>query len=161
MVALEDRAEAFAKARDAGSANDALVIARWGTNEWATLFSYATVVKLPAGSTLIRQQGPDRALYFLISGRLEAAVSYGEQTLAPLRIVQPGSVVGEVAFFDAAPRSARVWAVEDSELLRLGTDDYDRFAAANLALANELLFGLGRLVALRLRHLTVRATSRQ
>lgn len=160
MVGLEDKARVFAKTGEAGSAKDALFIARWGTREWATLFSYGTVVKLPAGSTLIQQQEPHRALYFLISGRLEAAASYGEQTLAPLRVVDPGSVVGEVAFFDAAPRSARVWAVEDCEMLQLNIDEYSRFAADNLALANELLFGLGRLVAVRLRQLTVRAASR-
>jgi len=159
MVGLEDKARAFAKTGEAGSANDALFIARWGTREWATLFSYGTVVKLPAGSTLIQQQERHRSLYFLISGRLEATASYGEQTFAPLRVVYPGSVVGEVAFFDAAPRSARVWAVDDCELLQLNIDDYARFAAENLSLANELLFGLGRLLALRVRHLTVRATS--
>lgn len=159
MVDIEDKARVFAKSGEAGSAQDNLVIAQWGRSEWETLFSFATTVKLRAGSTLIRQQEPHRALYFLTSGRLEAAASYGEQTLAPLRVVYPGSVVGEVAFFDAAPRSARVWAVEDSELLQLDIDDYARFAAENLKLANDLLFGLGRLVALRLRHLTVRAAS--
>lgn len=161
MLGLEDKADAFTKARDAGSRSDSLVIPQWGKSEWATLFSYATAVKLPAGSTLIRQQEPDRTLYFVASGMLEAAVAYSEMAFAPLRVIYPGSVVGEVAFFDAEPRSARVWAVEDSELLRLGTADYDRFAAAHLQLANELLFGLGRLVAMRLRQLTVRATTRR
>jgi len=160
MVSFEDKAREFTKPRDAASANDALSIAHWGTGEWAKLFSYGTVVNLPAGATLIQQQEPKRTLFFLISGRLEAAASYGEQTLAPLRVVYPGSVVGEVAFFDAAPRSARVWAVDDCELLQFNIDDYARFAAENLKLANELLFGLGRLVALRLRHLTIRAASR-
>lgn len=161
MLDIEDKADAFAKARGAGSSSDTLVISRWGKGEWATLFSYTTVVKLPAGSTLIRQQEPDRTLYFVVSGKLEAAVAYSEMAFAPLRVIYPGSVVGEVAFFDAEPRSARVWAVEDSELLRLETAAYDRFAAAHLQLANELLFGLGRLVAMRLRQLTVRATARR
>jgi len=160
MVSLEDKAREFTRPRDAASANDALFIAHWGSGEWEKLFSYGTVVSLRAGATLIQQQEPQRALYFLISGRLEAAASYGEQTLAPLRVIYPGSVVGEVAFFDAAPRSARVWAIDDSELLQLNFDGYGRFAAENLKLANELLFGLGRLVALRLRHLTIRAASR-
>ena len=160
MVSLEDKARDFAESRAAASSSDALLIAHWGTGEWAKLFSYGTVVMLRAGATLIQQQEPHRALYFVISGRLEAAASYGEQTLAPLRVVYPGSVVGEIAFFDAAPRSARVWAIDDCELLQLNFDGYGRFAAENLKLANELLFGLGRLVALRLRHLTVRAASR-
>lgn len=159
MLEVSDKADTFVKIRDAGSNSDALVIPRWGKAEWSTLFSYTTLVKLPAGATLIRQQEPDRTLYFVASGMLEAAVAYSELAFAPLRVIYPGSVVGEVAFFDAEPRSARVWAVKESELLRLETADYARFAAAHLQLANELLFGLGRLVALRLRQLTVRATS--
>ena len=159
MLDLEDKANAFAKVRAPDSSGDALVIPRWGKGEWTTLFSYTTEMKLPSGATLIRQAMPDQTLYFLVSGVLEAAVSYGEQALAPLRVIYPGSVVGEVAFFDGGPRSARVWAVEDSELLGLGPADYGRFAAAHLHLANELLLGLGRLVAFRLRHVTVRATS--
>lgn len=160
MMSLEDKARAFAERGEAGTANDALVIVQWGAGEWATLFSYGTMLTLSSGSTLIQQQEPYRTLYFLISGRLEAAASYGEQTLAPLRVVYPGSVVGEVAFLDGAPRSARVWAVEDCELLQLNFEDYARFAAENMKLANDLLFGLGGLVAMRLRHLTVRTTSR-
>jgi len=160
MVGLEEKAREFTKPRETASTSDALFIAQWGTDEWAKLFSFGKVVALRAGATLIQQQEPHRALYFLISGRLEAAASYGEQTLAPLRVVYAGSVVGEVAFFDAAPRSARVWAIDDCELLELRIDDYNRFAAENLKLANELLFGLGRLVALRLRNLTIRTASR-
>jgi CRP/FNR family transcriptional regulator, cyclic AMP receptor protein len=159
MLALEEKANAFAKVRGPGTSGDALVIPRWGTREWTTLFSYTTELKLLSGATLIRQEVTDRTLYFLVSGVLEAAVSLGEQAFAPLRVVYPGSVVGEVAFFDGGPRSARVWAVEDSELLGLGTADYSRFAGAHVHLANELLLGLGRLVAFRLRQLTVRGTS--
>ena len=159
MLDLEDKANVFTKVRGADASGDTLVIPRWGKSEWTTLFSYTTEIKLPSSAMLIREQGPDRTLYFVVSGVLEAAVSYGEQALAPLRVVYPGSVVGEVAFFDGEPRSARVWAVEDSELLGLGTEDYSRFAAAHVQLANELLLGLGRLVAFRLRQATVRATS--
>jgi len=62
MVGLEDKAKAFAKTGEAGSANDALFIARWGTSEWATLFSYGTVVKLPGSrSPLGREISPFRS----------------------------------------------------------------------------------------------------
>src|SRR5262245_59821081 len=154
VLDVEDQANIFARLRGADTRGDALVIPGWGTSEWRTLFSYTTSVNLSAGSTLIRQEEAARAIYFLVAGVLEVAVTYGELALAPLRVVHPGSVVGEVAFFDAEPRSARVWAVEDSELLQLGTADYGRFAAAHLQRANDLLFGLGRLVAFRLRGAT-------
>ena len=158
MLDVEDKAAAFAKVHS-DTDSDALVIPGWGKDEWGVLFSYAADVHLPAGATLFQQKEADRTLYFVVSGVLEAAVSGGAQALAPLRLMYPGSVVGEVAFFDGRPRSAQVWAVEDSALLRLEYAAYAKFAAAHVKRANELLFGLGRLVALRLRHSTVRATS--
>lgn len=160
MLDLQEKAVPFARVRSADSHGDVLVIPEWGNVEWETLFSYTSELTLASGATLIKQQEPDRTLYFLVSGVLEIAVSYGEQALAPLRLIYPGSVVGEVAFFDGKPRSAHVWAVEDSQLLRLEFANYAQFAAGHLQRANELLFALGRLVAFRLRQATVRATGR-
>jgi CRP-like cAMP-binding protein len=169
MPDLEEKAETFANV-GAGSPNaDVLVIPGWAKPEWRTLFSYATEQALAAGETLIQQQEAGRTLYFVVAGVLQAEVSphsgaapsYGGPPVPPLRILQPGSVVGEVAFFDGWPRSARIWAVEDSQLMRLEVPAYDRFAAEHLQQANELLFALGRLVALRLRQSTARATRLQ
>lgn len=165
MLDLEDQAETFANIR-AGTNADVLVIPGWGKPEWRTLFSYGTEQALSSGETLIQQQDTGRTLYFLVAGVLQAEVSphagvspsYGEPPTAPLRVLYPGSVVGEVAFFDGWPRSARVWAVEDSQLMRLEVSAYHRFAAEHVQQANELLFALGRLVALRLRQSTARAT---
>jgi CRP-like cAMP-binding protein len=165
MLDLEAKAESFASARP-GTNADVLVIPGWGRSEWRTLFSYAAEQAVQAGETVLRQQESGRTLYFLVAGMLEAGVSpqagmspsFGEQPAVPLRVLYPGSVVGEVAFFDGWPRSARVRAVEDSELMRLDFDAYQRFAAEHLGRANELLFALGRLVALRLRQSTVQAT---
>ena len=165
MLDLEQKAETFANVRP-GTNADVLVIPGWGKPEWRRLFSYATAQALAAGETLIQQQEASRTLYFLVAGVLQAAVSphagvspsYGEPPTAPLRVLYPGSVVGEVAFFDGWPRSARVWAVDDSELVRLEVSAYNRFAAEHVQQANELLFALGRLVALRLRQSTAQAT---
>ena len=159
MLALEDKAAAFAGMGGDGD-SDVLVVPGWGTEEWAKLFSYASEVALRPGATLIRQHDADRTLYFLVSGALEAAISYGEQAMAPLRRLRPGSVVGELAFFDGKPRSAHVWATQESALMRLEFAAYSDFAAANTQRANELLFGLGRLVAWRLRFTTTQATRR-
>ena len=61
-------------------------------------------------------------------------------------------MVGELAFLDGMPRSAKVWAVTDSDLYRLDFADYERFAAAHTRQTCDLLFAIGRVVALRLRH---------
>jgi CRP-like cAMP-binding protein len=79
------------------------------------------------------------------------SASLNDSSLSTIAKIWPGSVVGEIAFFDEGPRSAKVWAIEDSALLRLDFGDFQRYAAAHPVRTNELLFALGRLLALRLR----------
>ena len=73
-------------------------------------------------------------------------------SLGAIAKVRPGSIVGELAFLDGMPRSAKVWALTDSELYRLDFADYQRFAEAFPRKTCDLLFAIGRVVALRLRH---------
>ena len=111
-----------------------------------------TCVHVGRGHVLIRKQASERALFFLASGLLEVTAVLGSHSLGTLAQVHPGSVVGELAFLDGMPRSAKVWAVTDSDLYRLDFVDYQRFAADYPRQTCDLLFAIGRVVALRLRH---------
>ena len=75
----------------------------------------------------------------------------GSETLGVLYREHPGSVFGEVAFFDGGPRSASVWAVKDSRLLRLDHGALQAFGMERSERASEFLFALGRVLAFRLR----------
>jgi CRP/FNR family transcriptional regulator, cyclic AMP receptor protein len=95
----------------------------------------------------VRAGDDDRALYLVLSGRLQALV---EGATA----IEPGSVFGELAFLDGLPRSATVRAVEDGEALRLSFDTFETLAARHPELGRAILLDLGRIAALRLRRLT-------
>jgi len=155
VLHLQDHADAFILASD--DDGKALFVPEWGVAEWKALLSLTTEIALPAGETLLRQGESGRTLYFVVAGVVKVSVVYGDQALGLLREVLPGSVLGEVAFFDGGPRTAKVWAVEDSTLLRLNFEDYQKFAAANPQRSTELLFALGALVARRLRDILMRA----
>jgi CRP-like cAMP-binding protein len=60
-------------------------------------------------------------------------------------------VLGELAFFDAQPRSATLDAITDVEVVRLDTAAFDRLREHEPALAHQMLHGLARILALRLR----------
>lgn len=160
MLDLDAIAATFANAHEGSNDGSTLAIPGWGESEWAALFRYTTASTLPAGATLIQLNDHDRTLYFLASGMLEIVVPYDNLALAPLRRLGSGAVVGEIAFFDGGPRSARVWAVDDSNLLRLTHADYVRFAATDQQRANELLFALAGVLAARLRDATRRGYRR-
>jgi CRP/FNR family cyclic AMP-dependent transcriptional regulator len=153
-----DPAVVFQKQCTRDSDDDTLYLPAWTLDDWHRLFAHARPVSVAAGDVLIRHGERDRALYFVTRGALEVAASAGRHdALGTLSREHPGSVLGEISFFDGLPRTASVWAVKDAELLRLDREGLDAFAREQPARAHELVFGLGRVLALRLRRGEARA----
>lgn len=136
---------------------DRLVVPGWSQKEWSTLFSCTQPMELDAGEVLIQPRGDDRILYFVASGRLEVATIDSEAGgISSLATISAGSVVGELAFFDGAPRSAKVWAVTHTRLLKYTLRDYELYAGRNAREATALLFAMARLLSYRVRNTTAR-----
>lgn len=140
-----------------GEPGDMLVVPGWGQEEWSTLLSCTQPMELEAGEVLIQPRGEDRALYFVASGLLEVAtIDVAGGGISALATIAPGSVVGELAFFDGAPRSAKVWAASPTRLLRFTLHDYERYAGQHPSAAAVFLFAMARLLSYRVRHTTAR-----
>jgi CRP-like cAMP-binding protein len=123
-----------------------------GMEDWQRLLSGALVVELGPGDILLRRDEQSNDLCFLVEGELEVSVPQADsQTLTAPVAVRPGSVVGEIAFFDSGPRTASVWSRDRSVVLRLPEAGFHAWRAAEPARAAELLFALARIVASRLR----------
>jgi CRP/FNR family transcriptional regulator, cyclic AMP receptor protein len=147
-----DPAVAFQQQCTQDRDDDTLHLPTWTVDDWRRLFEHARPVSVAAGDVVIRHGERDRALYFVTSGALEVTSSASRHdALGTLSREHPGSVIGEISLFDGQPRTASVWAVKPTELLRLDVDDLHAFARENPARAHELLFGLSRVLALRLR----------
>lgn len=131
---------------------DMLVVPGWGQWEWSTLLSCTQPVDLDVGEVLIQPFGDDRVLYFVASGRLQVATidSMGGG-IGSLATIPAGSVVGELAFFDGARRSAKVWAVARTRLLKLTIGDYELYASKHASEAAAFLFAMARLLSFRVR----------
>jgi CRP-like cAMP-binding protein len=143
-----DKAIASFRAGVADAAGEGLTPRDWSAEDWRELFSFTDLRHIGAADVLIRRGDPDRTLYFVLHGNLEVE--------GPLTRVGAGSVLGDQSFFDGNPRSASVWAVVESEVAAMTPEQYAAFAARNPALARELLFALGRILAIRLRRATAR-----
>ena len=129
----------------------------WGDDEWKQLFRFTRTRKVSAGEALIRRGEPDRTLYFVLHGELEVIAHSGDGlSLGHVAMVSAGSVLGEQAFFDAKPRSAGAWAVDDCEVAAMSPDQYAAFEASSPTHARDLLFALGRILAMRLRRTTAK-----
>jgi CRP/FNR family transcriptional regulator, cyclic AMP receptor protein len=116
--------------------------------DWATVFSHAEVRRVAAGLALVQAGEQDRALYLLTEGTVGVRLPRDE---GAFKTIDAPSVLGELAFFDAKPRSATLDAVTDVEVVRLDTEAFDRLLEHEPALAHAMLRDLARILALRLR----------
>lgn len=87
----------------------------------AALIAELDLIELPARSQLFAEGAPGDALYIVASGRLR--VVQGQRIL---REVGRGEYVGEFALITGEPRSATVYAVRDSNLVRLSQALFER-----------------------------------
>jgi CRP/FNR family cyclic AMP-dependent transcriptional regulator len=113
--------------------------------DWAQVFAVADVRRVDAGLAVVQAGEEERALYLLTEGTLGVRLPRAESVF---KTIDAPAVVGEVAFFDALPRSATLEAVTDVEVVRLGPEDLEKL---DPALERAFLHALARVLALRLR----------
>ena len=94
------------------------------------------------GDTIFRTGDHGDSLYVVIRGKV--VVSRDERPIAHLG---PGDAFGEMAVLDAGPRSATVLAEEETEVLRIGSEEFYEV----LQEQTELADGVIRVVTQRLR----------
>jgi CRP-like cAMP-binding protein len=75
----------------------------------------------------------------------------GEDRYQRMTTIGPGSIFGELSFFDGDAPSDLVRAVTTAEVAELSPTNFDALAALEPRLGHQVLFDLGRLLAERLR----------
>ena len=113
-----------------------------------------------AGACVCREGEQGDFIGLVVSGRLRVSKQDDFGSERGLASLGPGMSFGEMAFVDGRRRSASVTAAEDSEVLLLSREDFDRLAEKRPALAVELLLQLIRHLSLRLRQTTDRSVQR-
>jgi CRP-like cAMP-binding protein len=125
------------------------LLPHWTDRQWDTLLQFTETIRFRKNQLVVRAGDADRSLMIVSDGTLDALVPVG---LAKQRFsLRPGSLIGEIAFFDGQPRSVDVVAASDGELLRLDPAGFEEFAARHPGLARDLLLDLGHILASRLR----------
>jgi CRP/FNR family cyclic AMP-dependent transcriptional regulator len=119
--------------------------------DWTHLLRYCRRKKFAPGETVIAPGDTERSLYLIVEGNLEVLASTTGHRGAPSIKIGPGSVLGEISFFDNAGRSALVRAITEVEVAELGLIEFDALAKVNPDLSHQILFDLGRILAHRLR----------
>jgi len=85
-------------------------------------------VHLKRGEILCRQGEPGDCIYIIISGRLRAVKDPGSPDERILNDVGRGEILGEMAFLTRGARSAMLYAIRDSELVKISQAFFETFA---------------------------------
>jgi CRP/FNR family transcriptional regulator, cyclic AMP receptor protein len=137
-------------ATGAGTDDDLVFLSGLSPAEWDRLVAVMERRRFAAGDVVMARGEADRSLYLIASGSVDVLMSDGRDERS-VQVQGPGTILGEVAFFDGRPRSATVRALTDAEVLRLGTEGFDVLAGRHPDLARRVVLDLGRILASRLR----------
>jgi NTE family protein len=102
---------------------------------------------LPAGKMLFRENDDADAFYLVRSGALAAFRNGALGRPDLIGYIRAGEPVGEMSLLDETPHSASVYALRDSELVRLPKASFDRLTRKHPSLMREL----ARMMLARLR----------
>ena len=83
-------------------------------------------VSVPAHTPLFSQNDPGDALYLVLKGSIAILLELPERQSVMVRTMREGAIIGEMALYTGAPRTATAHAREDSLLLRLDKAAFDR-----------------------------------
>lgn len=81
---------------------------------------------IKAGDIIMRQGEPGHAAYIIESGRVEIILEQPGGKVQSVGTRGAGTIIGEMAIVDNAPRTATVRAIEDCELLEITAEDFAR-----------------------------------
>lgn len=112
---------------------------------------YVDAFEAKAGVEIFQQEQLGHYLCLLVEGRVEIAKydsSGGRKTLAT---IGPGKTFGEMSLIDGEPRSASAIAMDDSKVLVLTEENFNRLIEHHPRLGSIVLAKLGMLMSQRLR----------
>jgi CRP/FNR family cyclic AMP-dependent transcriptional regulator len=127
-----------------------VILRKLSTAEWDTFVTFCESLRFAPGECIVRAGESGRAIYIIRAGHVRGELATGRKKVATQKM-GPGTVFGELAFFDGGPRSATLWADDTVELLHLPLAAFERLAAWHPRVARELLLDLGRVLSQRLR----------
>jgi diguanylate cyclase len=78
-----------------------------------------------AGETIMQQGEAGTCAYIIEEGQVEVLMERPDGKIVPVATRGPGTIVGEMAIVDRAPRVATVKALKDTKMLEITQEDFD------------------------------------
>jgi CRP-like cAMP-binding protein len=120
------------------------------TTEIEELLRHLPRQTIAAGEVLLREGEGSENAYLLWEGSLKVALGSGDEAIDIGRI-EPGTLVGEIAFLDGGAASATVSATSEGTLLTLSRGELEKLRTTHPRIATSLLRALCKSLAARVR----------
>ena len=132
------------------SSREPVLLADSSPEDFGKLLTGSETLEYDAGAILIAEGAQDTSLYIIVEGDVEVLVptEVGWMRVAALRV---GSVIGEMAFLDNLPRSARVMARTRCSAVRITRESFREFALREPLIALVFIWDLSRIITFRMR----------
>lgn len=114
---------------------------------------YMRLVSFAAGATVFREGDDAGTSYLLLLLEGEVSVDAGQHEQVPISVLGAGSIIGEMALLDGAPRSASCTAISAVRAAGLSRRGLELLIDEHPKVAARLMAGLGQRIADRLRAL--------
>jgi putative oxidoreductase len=101
-------------------------------------------VCIQAGVRIVNQGEIAQQFYVVVSGKLKVYRETPDGIRTDLTILGPGAYFGEVALVTGKPRTASVEAVEESTLLEISEEEFDKVLDQNPGLARKIISSLAQ-----------------
>ena len=113
---------------------------------FAAILPLMQTIELPGGCILMKQGDSSDAIYFVLSGRLQANIQEADGQSTLRSEFGRGEPIGEIGVISGACRSATVTALRDCKLLKLAATDFmeilSKFPPVTLQLTRKLVHRL-------------------
>jgi CRP-like cAMP-binding protein len=130
-------------------------LANMTEDQLAVLLRHVQVVSVLPFAHVVHRGQPGDAMFGVLQGELRSCLMVDGKE-RPVATLGPGSVFGEISLFDKGPHAADVIANQDSVLVKISAEALANFGKEAPTAASELLLGLVRVMAGRVRTLTRR-----
>jgi len=137
---------------------DLLDETKWGRefhrDEIEVISRYMNLHSFKQGDYIFKQGDKQDFMAFIIEGKIDIIKESADTLEMIVVTLLPSTYFGEMSFVDEEPRSASAVAREESLLLFLSNENFDRITRDHPQLALKILKNIAKLISQRLRMTT-------
>ncbi len=115
---------------------------------------HARVEVFPEGQVILSEGKMSQGLWLILSGKCDVIKHCGKEP-SVLSTLEPGNVFGEMSFFEMAPHSATVQAIEEVKALCLGREEFEELRETCPSISEKIAVNIVKLLSDRLRRMDV------